>query len=148
MYKGGYLEYLPFKVPAIYSTCYFCQNLINLEFSSQISKYSQISNFKKCLQREPCCSMRTDRHDHFNGRFSQFCGSALKRRRRVTLSCCDFVHFALLKFKQRTRSKIYVNKTNDRPHVYSSAVCMSPKAFLVVLHTSKFMFIYFRNKLF
>jgi hypothetical protein len=32
----------------------------------------------KCVQWEPSCPMRTDRHDEVNSRFSQFFESALK----------------------------------------------------------------------
>jgi len=36
---------------------------MKLEFSQQIKKNTQISNFMKIVQWEPNCSMQTDRYD-------------------------------------------------------------------------------------
>jgi len=57
------------KVP----TCYYCQILMKVEFSRHIfEKSCSIKISLKSIQWEPNCSIRTDRHDEVNIRFSQF----------------------------------------------------------------------------
>jgi len=52
---------------------------MKLEFSRHIfERYSNIEFNKKFLSWEPSCSMRTDRHDAANSRFSLFCERAKK----------------------------------------------------------------------
>jgi len=49
---------------------------MTLVFSWQIfEKMLQYQIFMKIHPVEPCCSMRTDRHDEANSRFSKFCES-------------------------------------------------------------------------
>jgi len=63
------------------STCYFCQILVELEFSRQILASPLIPNFMKILlvgTEFLHADGRTDRHDEANSRFSRFCESAQK----------------------------------------------------------------------
>jgi len=52
---------------------------MKFEFSGQIfEKKLQMSKLIKSVQWESSCSMRTDRHDEANSRFSKFCESTEK----------------------------------------------------------------------
>jgi hypothetical protein len=60
----------------IYRTHYSRQILMKLEFSRQFPKIRTYQISWKFVQWEPSCSMRKDRHDEANSRFSQFCKRA------------------------------------------------------------------------
>ena len=53
---------------------------MTLEFSQEIFKGNQISNFTKILPAGSICFMRRDRHDEANSRFQQLCGPILKTK--------------------------------------------------------------------
>jgi len=56
------------------STRYSCQILMSLEHSRQILKKMPTYKIsRKSVQWETNCSMRKDKHDEGNSRFSQFC---------------------------------------------------------------------------
>ena len=86
MYIGLHVTYLLFL--------WECNQPENFHRFSKIQK-CQIS--WKSIQREPSCSMRPDRHDKLNNRFSQLCERAQKWRKvYVMLSLYVFVSFAFL----------------------------------------------------
>ena len=61
----------------MWSTRYFCQILINLEFYQQMCKNNKMSNFMKVRQvGAELFHADSDRHDEANSRFSKFCERA------------------------------------------------------------------------
>jgi hypothetical protein len=58
------------------SARYYFQILMKLEFSREILKNTQISNFIKTVQWESRCYMWADPQDEANNRFLQFCERA------------------------------------------------------------------------
>jgi len=54
------------------STRYDCQIIMKLEFSRHIFEKKILHISRKSVRLEPSRSMRTDRHDEVNSRFTQF----------------------------------------------------------------------------
>ena len=63
-------------------TRYSCHILMKLEISRHFRKIFGYQILWKSVQWKPSCSMRTDRRDEVNSRFSQFCESAKKKERK------------------------------------------------------------------
>ena len=57
----------------------------NYNVLNRRSRNPEISNSMKIRQWEPCCSMRTDRHDEINSRFSSILKTPLKH---ASISSC------------------------------------------------------------
>ena len=88
--KKNSARFLP-KCTKVYmqGPLYSCHVLMKHEFSRhRFSKNTQIWTFgSKSAQWEPSCSMRTDRHDEANNRFSEFC------KRAQNQSQCKYFSF-------------------------------------------------------
>jgi hypothetical protein len=76
----------------------------NSNFLDRFWKNTQISNLMKSIQWEPSCSIRTDRHDEANNRFSQFYKRTYKIH-HVTLVMIDFnPNISVEAFHRKTNS--------------------------------------------
>ena len=83
-------------------------------FSTDFRKIHKYQIPWKSVQWEPSCSIRTDRHDEANSRFSQFCETRLKRITimKIVFSCTKFlIAPAFFQFFEKCWTRLSVLKS-------------------------------------